>query len=337
MRLDDVTLTEARRVLTICSVCDYCSGFCEMFRAAGRRSQFLDGDITYLAHLCHDCGNCLDACQYAPPHVFQIDPPEVLGRVRAQIRAPAMEWLALALVPLTPIITFLLVPVDILFGRHSGPGAFYAVLPWRLLCLGAGIPLILSLLSVGVGVLRFWWRSGGGNPGGAILSALRDVVTLRNLEGGGIACAHGRLRRWAHHLLVTGFGFCFASTMVATVYHHVLDLQAPYPVASLPVVLGSLGGGLMFVGCGGLLWAKRERGRGGHADGGYLLISLLFLTVVSGFALLIGRETRMMGMLLAIHFGSVLGLFLLVSVGKLAHGAYRTAALLRAAMERRQG
>lgn len=339
MRLDESTLAEARRVLTICTVCDYCSGFCEMFRSAGRRPMLADGDITHLAHLCHDCGNCLDACQYAPPHVFDIDPPTILARVRKQFWPRTGTWLALAFLPLTPLFTFLLVPTDILFGQHVGEGAFYAVLPWTVLCLGAGAALLWSLGSLCLGLLHFWRSSGGGYPGAAIMPALLDILILRNLEGGGIACDHGGVRRWAHQTLVAGFCLCLASTCVATVYHHGFAYQAPYPYLSLPVGLGSLGGMLMMGGCLGLWWSKMRRShkRQMTDSDGAMLLSLLLAVCATGFALLIWRETVMMGMLLAIHFGTVLSLFLLVSMGKLAHGAYRAMALLRAAMERRQG
>lgn len=338
MRLDETMLDEARRVLNICIVCDYCSGFCEMFRAAGQRTQLLETDLTYLAHLCHDCGNCLDACQYAPPHAFEINPPQALGDLRSGFWSPRLSWLILLVVPLIPLMTFLTVPSDILLSRHLGPGAFYAVLPWSLLCFGAGIALFWSLVNLGFGVRRFWHSTGGGDPRGAIMEALSDILTLRNLRGGGISCEHGGIRRWAHHGLVTGFGFCFVSTSVATVYHHGLGLQAPYPMTSLPVVLGCVGGGLMLCGCAGL-WVttfRLGRQRPVRVSGRYMLLALLMMVSGSGFALLIWRETIMMGMLLALHFGTVLSLFLLFSAGKLAHGAYRAAALLRAAMERRR-
>ena len=337
MHLDDALLQEARRVLTTCTVCGYCSGFCEMFRAAGRRSIFTEGEIAYLAHLCHDCGNCLDACQYAPPHVFQIDPPKVLADLRSQFWPKAKGWIALACVPLTPLFTWLLVPTDILFGRHGGAGAFYAVLPWSVLCLGAGLALFGSIAMLCLGLLRFWRNSGGGNPIEAIGPALLDVLTLRNLKGGGISCHRGGTRRWAHQSLLAGFGLCLASTSIATIYHHGFGYLAPYPYLSLPVVLGSAGGTLMITGCSGLCWVRLDRNnrRGDGDPGGIALLSLLMSVVISGFALLIWRETVMMGLLLALHFGIVLSLFFLVSMGKLAHGAYRAAALLRAAMERR--
>ncbi|MEB2844341.1 tricarballylate utilization 4Fe-4S protein TcuB [Rhizobiales bacterium RZME27] len=337
MHSDETLLAEARRVLTICAVCDYCSGFCEVFRAIGRRTDFLQGDINYLAHLCHDCGNCLDACQYAPPHVFQIDPPQVLAEVRSQFWPPAQAWLCLVFVPLTPLLTYLLVPTEILFGHHRGAGAFYAILPWSVLCLGAGFVLLGSLASLCLGVFRFWRDSGGGNPRGAILMAIRDILTLRNLEGGGISCEHGWVRRWAHQALVAGVCFCFASTSVATIYHHSLAYLAPHPYQSVPVLLGSGGGVLMMIGCAGLWWEKLRRHRRKRISTAaeHLLLALLMTVSVSGFALLIWRDSKMMGVLLAFHFGTVLSLFLLICAGKLGHGAYRAAALLRAAMERR--
>src|SRR5262249_60090921 len=34
------------------------------------------------ANLCHNCGECLYACQYAPPHEFGINVPQALAEVR---------------------------------------------------------------------------------------------------------------------------------------------------------------------------------------------------------------------------------------------------------------
>ncbi len=78
------TRDEARRQLALCNICDYCSGYCETFVAAKRRRAFTDGDLTYLAHLCHNCRACFHACQYAPPHPFAINLPKVLEQVRQQ-------------------------------------------------------------------------------------------------------------------------------------------------------------------------------------------------------------------------------------------------------------
>jgi citrate/tricarballylate utilization protein len=63
---------------------------------------------------------------------------------------------------------------------------------------------------------------------------------------------------------------------------------------------------------------------------------LLWLTALSGLLLLAARDTGAMAMLLAIHLGIVMALFLTLPFGKFAHGVYRSAALLKWALERRQ-
>ena len=333
-----MSLAEARRVLTLCTVCNYCNGFCEVFRVAERRQAFSDGDLTYLAHLCHGCRNCWPACQYAPPHPFAINVPKVLAEVR-QRSWHERPWLALALVVLIPALTLALVPWDVLFARHVGPGAFYAVLPWSVLCMVAAAPLLWSLVALGMDVARFWRDSGGGRPSWrAVVTALGDMATLRNLEGGGIACDGGPARRWFHHALVAGFGLCFAATAIATLYHHVLGWQAPYPVFSLPVVLGSVGGVGMMVGTIGLAWLKARIDPAlDAAPNDYTLLGLLFAVAATGMALLAWRDSAAMGMLLAVHLGCVVGFFATLAHGKFAHAPYRAAALLRAAMERHNG
>jgi len=57
---------EVARVLQICNACRYCEGFCAVFPAMTRRLTFGGADVHYLANLCHNCGACLHACQYAP-------------------------------------------------------------------------------------------------------------------------------------------------------------------------------------------------------------------------------------------------------------------------------
>ena len=82
-RLEEL-VAEAQRVLAICNACRYCEGYCAVFPALERRLEFGEGDVHYLANLCHNCGACLYACQYAPPHEFALNFPRTLAQVRAQ-------------------------------------------------------------------------------------------------------------------------------------------------------------------------------------------------------------------------------------------------------------
>ena len=43
--------------------------------AMTRRLAFSQADLHYMANLCHNCGACLHACQYAPPHDFGVNIP----------------------------------------------------------------------------------------------------------------------------------------------------------------------------------------------------------------------------------------------------------------------
>ena len=72
--------SEVARVLQICNACRYCEGFCAVFPAMTRRLEFPPADVHYLANLCHNCGACLHACQYAPPHEFAVNVPQAMAR-----------------------------------------------------------------------------------------------------------------------------------------------------------------------------------------------------------------------------------------------------------------
>jgi len=108
----------------------------------------------------------------------------------------------------------------------------------------------------------------------------------------------------------------------------------------LPVVLGTAGGIGLLIGAAGLLWLnlRRDPERGDIAqnpmDRGF--IALLLSTSLSGIALLVWRDTSAMALLLALHLGVVMALFLTLPYGKFAHGVFRGAALLKWSIEKRQ-
>ena len=103
------------------------------------------------------------------------------------------------------------------------------------------------------------------------------------------------------------------------------------------MLLGTVGGIGMALGAAGLGWLKlagdsapaSPRTQGADAA----LLFLLGMTALTGLLLLGLRETPAMGLLLALHLGFVLALFLVMPYCKFVHGIYRTAALLRNARE----
>jgi citrate/tricarballylate utilization protein len=208
-----------------------------------------------------------------------------------------------------------------------------------------------AILAMVLGARKFWRDvAANDSPAGASLTeAATNALTLKYLDGNNNSveaegCTNGddqptQWRRRFHHATFYGFMLCFASTSVATLYHYLLGLHAPYAMTSLPVILGTVGGSLMLIGTGGLfaLQAKRHKALGTPAkvmDKGF--IALLFLVSLTGLALLAWRESSAMPLLLAVHLGVVMALFLTLPYGKMAHGVYRTAALLKFAIERRK-
>jgi citrate/tricarballylate utilization protein len=225
-------------------------------------------------------------------------------------------------------------------------GNFYAVFPHHTLAWMFGGVFAFAMLALGVGVVRFWRqiRPGPALPG-AKAEAITHALTLKYLDGGhGEGCndeddAFTLRRRRFHHLTFYGFILCFASTSVATLYHYVFGWSAPYALNSLPVVLGTLGGVGLLVGPLGL-WRLNVKRAPGHGDPTQRpmdlgFIALLALTSLSGLALLILRDSAVMALLLAVHLGIVMALFATLPYGKFAHGVYRSASLLKAAIERR--
>jgi citrate/tricarballylate utilization protein len=362
---------EAARQMQICNACRYCEGFCAVFPAMTRRLDFGKADLHYLANLCHNCGACLYACQYAPPHEFAVNFPQAMAKVRGETyqefawpaafgalykRAGLTTALALALG-----LAIFLVLATTMGGpalHEAGGGQFYSVFPHNFLATVFGLVFAFAIVALGVGVRRFWRETSPARDlpasqqpllakvrGAATAEAAHDVAKLTYLDGGhGDGCnneddRYSLARRRFHHLSSYGFLLCFAATCVATLYHFVLHQEAPYAVTSLPVVLGILGGVGLIAGPLGQLWLNLQRNpKQGDVqqrpmDRGF--IALLVLTSLTGFAVLVGRDTTAMGTLLAVHLGVVLALFLTLPYGKFAHGIYRSAALLKYAIEKR--
>jgi citrate/tricarballylate utilization protein len=342
-------IAEAQRMLRICNACRYCEGYCAVFPALERRLEFGEGDVHYLASLCHNCGSCLYACQYAPPHEFQFNFPRMMAEVRAatyrkyafpQFLSSLFTRNAFAATPITALSVVLL----FLLVRQDASGSFYDAMPHGLMAGFFSTVSLLIVVPLVVGAVRFW-RDMDESPVGGMGQAASDAATLKYLGGGGEGCTYpderpSYLRRRFHHLTFYGFMLCFAATCVGTIYHYALGWPAPYPLLSLPVILGTVGGAGLLVGPAGLLYscARRDPDLADRKQDGMdaAFIALLLLTSATGLALLALRDTRAMAPLLAIHLGMVLALFLTLPYGKFVHAVYRLAALARYHVERKR-
>jgi citrate/tricarballylate utilization protein len=328
------------------------------------RRSFSDGDLNYLANLCHACGACYTDCQFSPPHEYNVNVPQTLAIARADSWA-AYAWpralsglfarngLAISLIAAVSVAAFIfgfaaVNDRQVLLGIHTGPGAFYALMPHNAMAALFGAAFLYAILALAMGV-RAFWRDIGEPIGmradpGSLWQAMKDAAGLRYLDGGGVGCVNederpSDRRKIYHHLTFYGFMLCFAATCVATLYHYLLAREAPYPWWDLPVVLGTLGGIGLLVGPAGLL-AERFKRDSELVDEqrtgmDVAFIAMLFLTGFTGMALLVLRDTAAMGPLLALHLGVVFSLFVTLPYGKFVHGIYRYVALVRYARERR--
>jgi citrate/tricarballylate utilization protein len=371
--VDALTAGEAEiaRIMQICNACRYCEGFCAVFPAMTRRLELNKTSTHYLANLCHNCGSCLYACQYAPPHEFAVNVPQAMAKLRVRTyqdyawpgalgRLYERAGLTVAFALSGGLALFMILAIA-MNGRviHEPlAGQFYAIFPHNLLAALFGVVFVFAIVALGIGVTKFWREVSPTRDGDladiaaaararlpAVAEAVTDVARLRYLGGGhGEGCnedndAFTLWRRRFHQFTLYGFLLCFAATCVATLYHYLWNLHAPYAFTSAPVILGSLGGIGLIVGPIGLLWLNLQRHglradvKQNAMDRGFIM--LLLLVSATGFALLLLRDTRFMALWLAIHLGAVMALFLTLPYGKFAHGIFRSAALLKFNVEKR--
>jgi citrate/tricarballylate utilization protein len=341
----DPIYQQAEHEMVVCNACRYCEAYCPVFQAMERRVTFTSSDLNYLATLCHNCGECLYACQYAPPHEFGIDVPKTFSKVRVE-SYKTMAWPSFAAAAFRrPYAAAMLALVA---GAAAAAAAtrtfqvrepdFYAVIPHDTMVLLFGLAGLFVVAAIAIGHARF-------NAGITYEPrAVADVLTLKHLHATGEDCVDAEenrtpWRRWMHHCTFYGFALCFASTTVAAIYHLFFGWIAPYAYTSVPVVLGVLGGIGLLIGPAGLFLVDRRRDpelthRAERALGNAFL-ALLFATSVTGLVLLALRDRPYMPALLVVHLAIVFALFVTLPYGKFVHGIYRAAALVKFRREER--
>lgn len=363
---------EIARIMQICNACRYCEGFCAVFPAMTRRLEFGKSDVHYLANLCHNCGSCLYACQYAPPHEFAVNVPQAMAKVRVRtyqdyawpaafgkLYERAGLTVALALAGGLALFLVLAIAMNGRLLHEPLAGNFYAIFPHNMLALVFGATFLFAVVALAIGVMQFWRdvspardadvRGMKADTGQvrlpAVAETVGDIAHLKYLGGGhGDGCnedddAFTHWRRRFHQMTLYGFLLCFASTSIATVYHYAFKLPAPYALTSAPVILGTVGGIGLIVGPAGLLWLHYRRGQlrsdpsQSALDRGFIL--LLLLVSATGLMLLALRDTSLMAVCLAVHLGCVMAFFLTLPYGKFAHGIFRAAALIKFNIEKR--
>ncbi|MEU6352983.1 tricarballylate utilization 4Fe-4S protein TcuB [Streptomyces sp. NPDC047072] len=320
MPLDDL-FDEARRQLTICNSCRYCAGYCPVWPALELRTTLERRDITHLANLCHDCGDCLSACMYAPPHEFAVDPPSVLTEVREETyrhyvwphRTPGRRATGVAFAVVCLLLALMSWQfTGRLFVVADTPGDPYEILPHTPMLIAVGAPSLWAAGVFGWAALRYW-RDIHGSLTDLLrvrvwLTTFTQAVQLRHMTGCEVPG-----RRGFHMVLVYGFGLCAVSTTAAAYLQNTLGEHPPYPYLSVPVISGSVGGIAMIVGGCGLWWRR----------GGSGFLWALVVLAASGMLTLLLRETVAFGPILLLHVAAVVVAFGIVPYTKFVHSIFR--------------
>jgi len=347
---------ENRRLMQICNACRYCEGFCAVFQAMSQRRQFSNPDLDYLSNLCHNCTACYHACQYAPPHDFDVNVPLKMAELRSDTYQ-RFAWpgplagllnrngLLMSLVTVLALSLMLIFSIwwqnpAVLFAEHTDPGAFYQIFSHNSIVWLAGSSFGFACFALLMGGVNSWRHF---NLGKITLidlfKASKHAALLTHLGGGhGKGCnteneQFSNHRRWFHHFMAWGFMLCFAATSVATLYEYALGIMSPFPFFSLPVLLGTIGGIGLLIGPAGLVWLKlKSDSRVMHTKQfgmDYAFLALLFFISLTGLLLLGLRATSAMGVLLSVHLALVLALFVMLPYSKFVHSIYRFIALVK--------
>ncbi|QRF75378.1 tricarballylate utilization protein B [Thermoplasmatales archaeon] len=356
-------ITEASRQLNICNACRYCEGFCPVWDVIEYRKKFGRSDVEYIANLCHDCGQCFDVCPFTPPNKFSVNIPAVLSEVRTQTykeytvpgtasvlfeKQAALPVIAFATSFITLLVVYFLTGSSTrLFYAISGPGSFYDIIPNVILDV-AGLLLaffiVLVWIASGLKFIRSVNGSGSIRPSD-YLAAASDSFGERWFKGGGAGCnypdreARGSYKKLAvHSLVLYGFLLDLLATMSAFVEQDFMHILPPYPLISVPVLSGLVGGIMIIVGVVlFLIYDKlgtgfRKKGMK-KMDSAFLIT--LSLTAFTGILLFSMRGTNLMGSLLLIHLSVVAVLFVTAPYGKFVHLVYRYLSIAKYRQEKR--
>lgn len=329
---------EARRQLSVCNACRYCAGYCPVWPELELRTVLSDGDLGFLANLCHDCQDCFTACMYTAPHEFAINPPQVFAGLREDSyrryvrpdrgfrRLAGWRGTIAALIVAAAVCGALSYATTgrALSAGPGRPGSPYQVLPYALMLTLLGLPAVWCAGVLAVAAVRCWRDIHG--PLADLArprhwpAAIAQAVQLRHMRGtvsgaaGGAGCdypadAPSPARRRYHHILSCGFALCAASTVSAAVEQDLLNIAPPYPYLSVPVLTGTLGGLGMLAGGTGLLILKARsdpaRGTSGMRRSDYALILALLVLAATGLLTLAVRETALFGPVLTAHLAAI--------------------------------
>lgn len=350
---------EAERQLKVCNSCRYCEGYCPVWTGLELRTTLAAGDVLHLANLCHDCRDCYSACMYVEPHEFALNPPRLfaelrqatyrdfLWRPRWAARLPRIALLAITALLAVACVTALAATTGNATALTSaGSGSPYALIPHLALVALMAAPVAFGLAVLIRGLARYWAAThataGDLTDVRAWAATLAQSATLAHMDGGGQGCDYvgdqpGTRRRWAHHLIAYGFGLCLVATTSAAAVEQFTGRLPPYPLLSVPVATGTLGGLMLAVGAAVLLCLERRadpaQGTPAMRLANTAMLADLAVVALTGLATLAARRSDAFGALLAVHLAAVLATFAVFPYSKFVHWPFRMLAIYKHNLE----
>ncbi|MFV0462004.1 MAG: tricarballylate utilization 4Fe-4S protein TcuB [Nostocoides sp.] len=348
MPLDDL-FAESQRQLNICNSCRYCAGYCPVWPALELRTELATKDVIHLANLCHDCQDCFTACMYAPPHVFAINPPALFAALR-EVTYADYVWMPRPLrsragrvltIVMLVLACLLLAALTVTTGDRelmstAGVHSPYEAIPHTLLIIVMAIPFLTTSM-VMLRAAWLYWRDIGGSAQGLLDirawgRTLFLSATLRHQTGGAEGCSYpdgepSVTRKGSHQFVAYGFLLTAVSTVSAWLLQTFLDSYPPYPLLSVPVLTGTVGGVMASFGCVVLLILKR---RGSLSEttpqmrrADVALLWALLVVMVTGLLVLALRASSWFAPVLVVHLGAVMASFTVAPYTKFFHWVYR--------------
>ncbi|WP_393971624.1 hypothetical protein OXIME_000194 [Oxyplasma meridianum] len=338
-------INEARRELIICNSCRYCEGYCDVWDAIERKTEFSKNDIFHFSNLCHDCRECFYVCPFVEPHEYKLNIPKALSKVRQysyqEFSTPKkMSWVYNKMSLLTLLLTIAAIAVLFSFfalshGFSSFTGHYVGILQaipistFKVISIAIYV-YVLSLWSV-EGYL--YWRAIKNDNSikfSSILAAAWDVIWHKNFRGGSAGCNYPtedskKSRLYFHPLVFFGFIIDWVSIIF-------------YPFTNnLVFWIYTVGSAMIFIGASSLLYMKLVSNKTlenldmRKIDFPFTVLLLLAGLTGMVFPLLLSYPEWVIVFLL--HDAFIFSIFILAPYSKFMHPIYRYISLIRNRIE----
>jgi quinone-modifying oxidoreductase subunit QmoC len=351
-----------------CMQCGTCSATCDLspddhpfprkemaWVAWGMKEPLMRSSDVWLCHQCQDCstrcprgarpGDVLAAIRQECIRHYAL--PRIMGRWAGRAHgAPILLGIPAAL--LTAAIA-MKDPIAEALGLSLQRGeqivfAYSHFFPHWLLNALFGLFTLLALAVLATGTLRFWRAMKSSVPGAQIaapvkgrLASIGTVLSSVVSHEKFAECTKSRARTWSHLLVTFGFvALTLVTIWVITARYNPLirgEFVYPFGFWNPWKMLANLGGVAILAGC---LMMIRDRLRDSDRPGGgsyfdWALIASILLVVLSGFATEVLHYLRLephRHLAYFVHLTLVLMVLIYLPYSKLAHVAYRGAALV---------